>query len=554
MEFVPPILHREFVVRSRDRATYLFRFVTASVSFLMAFGFVVLPSLLGSGLSQNGGLGFSVCSWILWLFCWIEGIRVSSDCLSGEKRDGTIGLLFLTRMGGFDIVVGKLSSGLVGSLFALLAALPILAFLMLSGGVTGGEFFRICLSLVVTLVFALSLGVLISARSFHAGRSLLGSGGLLLVWILVSLIASSRFNGFVPSPWSLLAGSFDVEYQLNSSRYWISLVTVGLFALFCVVASGFVLRRHWQIGPDSEGPRKTQERSRLKQWLGLSFRMPLSDRHPIAWLAERARWIKNEKRFAGVVLLIGIPLAILPPVASGFSTVIGWVLIGGLMWEGLRFFMGARSSGYLELILTTPIAVNEMLFELHLHARRFAFYGVALVFALGLLGFFGGTLFGIFWSSSGVLAGTGMFGSAAAFATGSDWAIQLGLKLLTLGFGALTGYFWFYGVYWYSLWRGAIGSSIANGLGWILFVSLIAFAFYIWIGTLLFMLPFIVGGRVMGSSPFLIVMFTSGGSTILTCLYFGRLARQSKRKLRVFLSPSSPFVHGMKRHPIPSFR
>ena len=105
MEFVPPILHREFVVRSRDCATYYFRLVTALVSFALALGFVVLPSLVGPGLSRNGSLGFSVCSWFLWLFCVVEGIRVSSDCLSGEKRDGTIGLLFLTRMGGFDVVV-----------------------------------------------------------------------------------------------------------------------------------------------------------------------------------------------------------------------------------------------------------------------------------------------------------------------------------------------------------------------------------------------------------------------------------------------------------------
>jgi hypothetical protein len=54
MEFIPPILYREFVVRSRDRATYTFRLVAASVAFVLALGYVVLPSLLGSGVSRNG--------------------------------------------------------------------------------------------------------------------------------------------------------------------------------------------------------------------------------------------------------------------------------------------------------------------------------------------------------------------------------------------------------------------------------------------------------------------------------------------------------------------
>ncbi|MDA7511612.1 hypothetical protein N8612_08075, partial [Verrucomicrobia bacterium] len=124
MEWVPPILHPEFVVRSRDCATYYFRLVTALVSFALALGFR-----------------------------------------------------------------------------------------MLGGGVIGGEFFRICLALVSTLILALSLGVLISACSFHAGRSLLGSGGILLSWILGSIIALNSFGAAMPSPWTLLAEAFDAEYQ-----------------------------------------------------------------------------------------------------------------------------------------------------------------------------------------------------------------------------------------------------------------------------------------------------------------------------------------------------
>jgi len=524
------------------------------VAFVLALGYVVLPSLLGSGVSRNGSSGFGVCAWFLWLFCVAEGIRVSSDCLSGEKRDGTIGLLFLTRLSGFDVVTGKLSSGLVGSLFALLAAFPVLGFLMLGGGVTGGEFCRVCLALVATLILALSLGVLISAWSFHAGRSLLGSGGILLAWIYVSLIAPNGFGAFMPSPGSLMAGAFDRGFQLSPSSYWISLVTVCVIAGVCVVTSGYVLRRQWQVGPESRSHMKKGVVTRLSRWFAFSPKRPISDGHPIAWLADRARWIGQEKRLAGVVLLIGMPLAFFPPLAYGFSVVVGWVLLGVSIWEGLRFFMGARSSGCLELILTTPIGVNEILSQLHLHSRRFAINGAGLIFVVKLVGFVVGSLQAINGHPYGGVEVTGVIGMEVANGVWSDFLLQFFVKFVEIGLAAIAVYFWLYGVYWYSLWRGAVGHSIANALGWILFITIVSFVFFLWIGVTLFMLPLAAASRFLFSSPFLILLYISGSSSLLMAFYFSRLAKRAKRSLRGFLIVSPPLVHGMKARRVVSFR
>lgn len=554
MEFVPPILRREFVVRSRDRSMYNFRLVTASVSFALALGFVVLPSLLGSGVSVNGRSGFVACAWFLWLFCVVEGLRVASDCLSGEKRDGTIGLLFLTRMSGFDVVTGKLSSGLVGSLFALLAALPVLGFLMLGGGVTGGEFCRVCAALVATLVLALALGALISARSFHAGRSLMGSGGILLAWILGSVMAVEGVGMFLPSPWTLLFGAFDAAFQLSPSSYWISLVTVCAIAGACVVTSGFVLRRQRQVADDPETPTKKEGATRLGRWLGLGMKRPLSNSHPISWLADRARWIENEKRVALLVLLVGMPLALFPPLSDGFSTIVSWVLAGGILWEGLKFFMGARSSGCLELILTTPIGVDEILSQLHLHVRRFALNGAGLIFVVNLIGFIGGSVLAISGPAYSVAPGSALIGMNVANGVWSDFLLQFLMKFVELGLGAIAIYFWLYGVYWYSLWRGALGYSISNALGWILFIAIVCFAFYLWIGMILFMFSLMGASRFLSSSPSLVTLFVSGIGSILTVLYFRGLAKHSKRSLRGFLVVSSPLVHGMKVSRFPRLR
>ena len=40
-------------------------------------------------------------------FCAVAGIRATADSISSEKREGTIGLLLLTDLRGYDIVIGK---------------------------------------------------------------------------------------------------------------------------------------------------------------------------------------------------------------------------------------------------------------------------------------------------------------------------------------------------------------------------------------------------------------------------------------------------------------
>ena len=59
------------------------------------------------------------------LFCLFAGRRSSADCLSSEKREGTLGLLFLTDLKGYDIVLGKLAATSLNGFYSLLAAFPV---------------------------------------------------------------------------------------------------------------------------------------------------------------------------------------------------------------------------------------------------------------------------------------------------------------------------------------------------------------------------------------------------------------------------------------------
>ena len=73
------------------------------------------------------------------MYCLLSGVWFTADCLSEEKREGTLGLLFLTDLKGYDVVLGKLVATSLNGLYAVLAAVPILALPLLMGGVAPGE-------------------------------------------------------------------------------------------------------------------------------------------------------------------------------------------------------------------------------------------------------------------------------------------------------------------------------------------------------------------------------------------------------------------------------
>jgi ABC-type transport system involved in multi-copper enzyme maturation permease subunit len=65
----------------------------------------------------------TVCAFGLSL---LAGLFLTSDCLSEEKREGTLGLLFLTDLKSHDIVLGKFVATALSALYCLLALLPVM--------------------------------------------------------------------------------------------------------------------------------------------------------------------------------------------------------------------------------------------------------------------------------------------------------------------------------------------------------------------------------------------------------------------------------------------
>src|SRR6266566_65623 len=156
-----PIVDRQLRESSRRPATYRMRSLLALAA--LAIWFFLLIAGRNSGGVRKGMMLFIAIGVLALGFCLVAGIFLTADCLSEEKRAGTLGLLFLTELKGYDVVLGKLVATSLHSFYGLLTILPLLALPLLMGGVTPGEFWRMTLALMATLFFSLSTGMVVSA-------------------------------------------------------------------------------------------------------------------------------------------------------------------------------------------------------------------------------------------------------------------------------------------------------------------------------------------------------------------------------------------------------
>src|SRR5881409_236232 len=211
-----PIVDRELRVTARRRSIYRVRLAVSLTAMLLAG--IILVVNLGAPQHQLGRHVFEGLSVLSFIYSLFSGRISTADCLSEEKREGTLGLLFLTDLKGYDVVLGKLLATSVPAIYGVLAVFPVLAITLTMGGVTAGEFWRMTLVFMNTLFFSLSVGMLVSslsqqenrAMSGAAGMILLISAGLPLLGLVLNLVGvPGRFTVALPSPLTAWRLAFD---------------------------------------------------------------------------------------------------------------------------------------------------------------------------------------------------------------------------------------------------------------------------------------------------------------------------------------------------------
>src|SRR5580700_387477 len=213
-----PVVERELRVAARRRGTYWGRFVAAVIGAALA-AWVLLA--VEDTNEKIGADLFRVVSTVVFLYATVAGTLVTCDCLSEEKREGTLGLLFLTDLKGHDVVLGKLAATSVNAFYGMLALLPMLAIPFIIGGVSRSEMLRVVLVSINLLFFFLSIGLFVSAvcrkDNWALGLSILIGLALVLGGPIMTEIKFFPFQtaAILSSPATGCFMAFDSNYTTN---------------------------------------------------------------------------------------------------------------------------------------------------------------------------------------------------------------------------------------------------------------------------------------------------------------------------------------------------
>jgi ABC-type transport system involved in multi-copper enzyme maturation permease subunit len=385
-----PVIARELRVAARRKSTRRIRLLTTVAAILVVGVFLLVgPVFRGAGV---GGLLFQIITGYAFGLCALAGVFVTSDCLSEEKRAGTLGLLFLTDLVPRDIVLGKFVARLLNPFLAWLAILPVISLSLLLGGVTAGEFWRVALALLNTLFLSLAIGLAVSAWSHDAQRAAGAVLGILVLLFAVLPVAhalawnralSSVFgaaNWF--SPFFSYRRAMDVVYAADPGKFWASLAVAHALGWLWLAIAVRTIRKTWQENPVIARPqitRQSQARRTLRR---------RAEGSPVYWLMPGSPGL--EVMTWGIALtwavvafgaLQFLPRGVAAPVSFFVAKGVGLLLKIMFVNQVCRFLVEARQSGSLEMLLCTPVTDQEIIGAHWRHLRR-VFLGPVIVFLL----------------------------------------------------------------------------------------------------------------------------------------------------------------------------
>jgi hypothetical protein len=391
---VLPVIERELRAESRHPTTYLFRPIAACAvliaSMFLLFGHPT-ATVIGTGQSL-----FASLHKILFVTIWILVPLMTADCVSREKREQTLGLLFLTPLKAGEIMVAK---GLVHGLRAAtvcVAVVPPLMLPLLLGGVSWAAALASILINASAFLWALAAGLLASVLARTVTSGIVWA----LSWSAVFLAGLALLNGFavyqiavastgrnwsIPSlewlagmgllnlwrPHDSLPYVFRTTAALASSLWILAGIVFVLISFVGLVAvwrlSAWQLKKSWQDLPPSP-QRQALARHFCEPRIALKFfRARLRrqiERNPVGWL-ERRHWASRTAAWAWMGILTVVYTMsfvnlrslddldrLMPVLIIGMAAALALTSAASLRRE--------RESGVMELLLTTPLTPEQI--------------------------------------------------------------------------------------------------------------------------------------------------------------------------------------------------
>jgi ABC-type transport system involved in multi-copper enzyme maturation permease subunit len=393
------IVERELRQASRKNATYWTRISAAGVAFVVVC-FLLVAVGEARAMEMAGRSIFYALFWLMLVNSVGMGLTQTGDCLSGEKREGTLGLLFLTDLRGLDVVLGKLAASSLNVFLVVFATLPMLALSLIYGGVTPAQVVAGALTILNALLFALAAGMLGSAL-FRKQQNSAGFGlFLVLVFTMVYPIGALIYteNALPELTRTEREAWYDTLVLASPTRNAIAVQTWGTkfawgrFAVSGLVVQGLswgmlllagrIVPHRWQDRPAG------RKRSTLKEWWRdrvqgnaaqrRAHRERLLALNPIVWLSARDRW---KPWYLSLVLAVVTVFWLWGWISLKRDWLeFGVSLMFMICWHGvLRLVLAnevtatlakERTEGTLGMILGTRLSNHDIIQGVFTHARR----------------------------------------------------------------------------------------------------------------------------------------------------------------------------------------
>ena len=416
---IGPIFQREIATLPRRGRHFVSRVVFA----LMVFAIICTTWLLLAGIQpvQNPGdlarfgvLIFQLIAPFQLIVLLFMAALAGTIAVSHEKDKQTLILLLMTSLSNAEMVLGKIGAGLLATMNAFLASLPIVFSLVLLGGVSTEQVFACAWVTFCALVASATLGATIAFWREKTFQSITVTMLIIALWLAVcEVIASGKLSFVSPAMAKLISplrAIVDVSQPIASESvlpFWIPGGNAALSGLvFLSIALGLTLLsirmlRVWNPSrerrggtteseepevetvnsalPSTPSPDKAQPRQ-VKAWKVRAPRRVWNN--PILW-REMRTWAYGRKvlliRVAylafGLMVAMGVRQFVQNGLAAQESTfqeelvpttvsllapffVLSLIVINALAVNSIT---NERDGGALDLLLVTEISPREFL-------------------------------------------------------------------------------------------------------------------------------------------------------------------------------------------------
>ena len=393
-----PLLSKELAEQAARRRTYIIRVVYATLLFVAGFAFYY------SLIRQYGG-DFSILGHgrqlfeqiVMMQFMGIYIFMPAMTCtvITTEKERSSLGLLFLTRLGPWTILLEKFLSRFVPMFMFLLLSLPLLVIAYSLGGISQTHVWSAIWFLSLTILQAGSLALLCSSFFRTTVGAFMGTyilGILMLFWLPVTNeILRLQLNqvGYLLSidgeliPFMFLTPAiFEITSRSPATPNYLlaSLPILLQTLLFLCLARYFLVRRAFLSSGNFF--------LKVLRWLDAFFhklndnrwtkgRVILSDETDLNTLTEPVAWRETTKTSLGAVrylirlfLLIEAPIitvGLLLIAADGSHEPIAvmyillWIVVALIVAvKATTLIAGERAHETLDVLLATPLRSSEI--------------------------------------------------------------------------------------------------------------------------------------------------------------------------------------------------